>query len=183
MGDDQFSLSPLPTEAQLAPLYATLPCDLNMDGKLDVLLVGNDYGMELMQGRADAFYGLALINVGGNKFKSLSLEESQFIVPKDARALVKISIKGNEYFLATQNRDSLKIFSPVQKGNLEIKAKPSDRWAEVIFDKGDRQRIEFYYGSGFLSQSGRFFTIPNAVKKIIIHDFWGRSRKIILHKF
>ncbi|MEO5603945.1 MAG: VCBS repeat-containing protein [Cyclobacteriaceae bacterium] len=179
LGDDQFSLTPLPTEAQLAPLYATLPCDLNMDGKLDVLLVGNDYGMELMQGRADAFYGLALINEGGNKFKSSSLEESQFIVPKDARALVKISIRENEYFLATQNRDSLKIFSPVQKGNFQFRAEPMDSWAEVIFEKGDRQRIEFYYGSGFLSQSSRIFRIPNAVKEIIIHDFRGMTRKII----
>ena len=109
----------------------------------------------------------------------MSLEESQFIVPKDARALVKISIKGNEYFLATQNRDSLKIFSPVQKGNLKIKAEPSDSWAEVIFEKGDRQRVELYYGSGYLSQSGRFFKIPNGVKEIIIHDFRGASRKVI----
>jgi enediyne biosynthesis protein E4 len=76
-----------------------------------MLMVGNDYGMELLQGRADAFNGLVLKNKGKGKFHAIELNESQFFVPNDARALVRIqNAKHGEMILASQNRGAIKAF-------------------------------------------------------------------------
>jgi enediyne biosynthesis protein E4 len=111
LGNGKFQLSALPYQAQLAPIYGILPMDYDKDGLQDVLMVGNDYGMELLQGRADAFNGLVLKNMGKGQFKPVELNESGFCVPNDARALAKIQLANKkELVLATQNRGILKIF-------------------------------------------------------------------------
>jgi enediyne biosynthesis protein E4 len=111
VGNGQFKLSPLPIEAQIAPIFGMLPVDVDNDGLIDVLLVGNDYGMELIQGRADAFYGLMLKNLGKGKFKTVNMNESGFNVPNDARAIAKVKLaNGQSLFIATQNRGNLKVF-------------------------------------------------------------------------
>ena len=113
LGNGKFNISALPWQAQLAPIHAMLPYDADKDGLTDLLLVGNDYGMELLQGRADAFNGLVLKNLGKNQFKAMELEESHFSVPGDARAVAKASLaNGQEIILATQNKGKLKVFQP-----------------------------------------------------------------------
>jgi len=115
LGDGKFSIMALPWQTQVAPVHAMLPYDVDKDGLLDVLMVGNDFGMELLQGRADAFNGLVLKNLGKNQFRAMDLEESHFFVPGDGRALAKIRLAdGREIIVATQNRGGVKIFSPSQ---------------------------------------------------------------------
>ncbi len=53
-----------------------------------------------------------------------------------------------------------------------------DRWADVEFADGTKQRVEFYFGSGYLSQSTRKLTVPASVKEFIVHDYKGDSRKV-----
>ena len=55
---------------------------------------------------------------------------------------------------------------------------PTDVSAELIFADGKKQKVEFYYGSGFLSQSSRKIRVPKAVREIVIHDYAGKSRKL-----
>ena len=57
-GNGKFSIKPLPLEAQTAPVYGMINDDIDGDGNLDVLMTGNDYGMEPYSGRHDAFNGL-----------------------------------------------------------------------------------------------------------------------------
>ena len=59
-GDGTFALQPLPVEAQLAPVYAALADDFDGDGRMDLLLGGNFYGVTPVRGRYDASYGLLL---------------------------------------------------------------------------------------------------------------------------
>ena len=54
LGEGKFRRHPLPLAAQLAPVYGISPGDFDGDGLTDLLLVGNDYGLEVQQGRADA---------------------------------------------------------------------------------------------------------------------------------
>jgi hypothetical protein len=76
---------------------------------------GNDFGMELLQGRADAFNGLVLKNLGKNQFAPVELEQSHFFVPGDGRALAKVRLNGGrEIIVATQNRGKLKVFAPTK---------------------------------------------------------------------
>ena len=56
--------------------------------------------------------------------------------------------------------------------------KAMDFLCELIFENGKKQRIEFNYGSGFLSQSSRSISIPKGIKEIIITDFQGNKRKV-----
>jgi enediyne biosynthesis protein E4 len=115
-GNGKFEITALPYQAQLAPIFGILPFDVDADGILDVLMVGNDYGMELLQGRADAFNGLILKNKGKGQFQAIELNESQFFVPNDARALVRIqNAKHGEMILASQNRGSIKAFKQSKK--------------------------------------------------------------------
>ena len=111
LGNGHFSITALPWQAQLAPIHSMLPMDVDGDGLTDLLLTGNDYGMELLQGRADAFNGLVLKNMGKNSFRAMDLDESHFFVPGDARALVKVHLaNGKTVVVAGQNRGKLKIF-------------------------------------------------------------------------
>ena len=43
---------------------------------------------------------------------------------------------------------------------------------------GEKEKIEFYYGSGYLSQSSRNYVIPKGVNEIVIYNSKGLSRKV-----
>lgn len=180
LGNAKFKISELPVEAQYAPIYGSMSYDFNADGLLDILLVGNDYGLELMQGRADAFYGLLLQNTGKNNFVSVDLDRSHFIVPGDARALgTVVTVDRRELIIATQNRDSLKVFF-ADRSKKFFEPRVNDAWAVWSSKDGKKNKIEFYYGSGFLSQSSRKVRIPDHVVEMTVFDFSGTARKIDL---
>jgi hypothetical protein len=105
---------------------------------------------------------------------------SGFYVWGDAKALVKVSSGKGDLFVATQNKDSVRVFvksNPVQYP--EIIPEPLDLWAELVFADGKKQRIEFYYGSGYLSQSTRKIRIPANVKEVVIYNSKGEERRVV----
>jgi hypothetical protein len=176
MGNGEFKLDTLPTEAQVAPVRGMISDDVNGDGNLDVVLIGNDYGNEVFAGRYDAMTGTVLAGDGKGKFNCLGSASTGFYVPADAKAFIKLSIPNKNLFVASQNRDSLKVFSnPIAQQT--FLPKPSDQWAEFLFNNGKKQRVEFYYGAGYLSQSTRGVTIPKGVTEMTIYDSKGNSRK------
>jgi hypothetical protein len=180
LGAGKFSAKPLPTLAQVSPVNGIVVSDINDDNNLDLLLVGNDYGNEVFAGRFDASIGSVLLGDGNGGFDMVSPTNSGFYVPGDAKSLVKLyGANGNEIFIASQNRDSLCAFvkSAAVKAPLHTLTS-SDRWADVEFTDGRKQRVEFYFGSGYLSQSSRKFSLPSDVKHIVIHDHKGGSRNI-----
>ena len=171
VGHGKFKIAELPTEAQYAPIYGTLPYDVDNDGLMDILMVGNDYGMEVLQGRADAFYGLVLKNMGSNKFKSLTISDSHFYVPHDAKALSRINLaNGKELIMATQNRDSLILLSPNQAFLKSIKLQPNEVKAQITFMNNEVQLREFYWGSTFISQEPHSINWTKNMKKIVLFN-------------
>ena len=70
-GNGHFTIKPLPLEAQAAPVFGMMSEDLDGDGNLDVLMVGNDYGMDPYSGRHDAFNGLCLKGDGKGNFQPM----------------------------------------------------------------------------------------------------------------
>jgi hypothetical protein len=155
--------------------------DINHDGNLDILMVGNDYGNEVFVGRYDAFIGLVLIGNGKGSFEPLPAAESGFYVGGDAKALVKLNgAKGAELFIASQNRDSLRVFAKkTSRESVILAVQPMDSRADIFYPGGNKELIEFYYGSGYLSQSTRRIQIPEGVTEIIIYDYKGQSRKVL----
>lgn len=181
LGNGKFSLKPLPRITQIAPVNGIQIDDVDNDGNLDLMLIGNDFGNEIISGRYDALNGVVLLGDGKGEFSELTTMESGFIVPGDAKALARLSGADKDIFIATQNRDSLKIFVSTAKPDIiKKKYKPlqSESWAELVYENGQTEKVEFYFGAGYLTQSSRTIRIPNGVKKVIIHMFDGTTREI-----
>jgi hypothetical protein len=177
LGNNKFEIKSLPTYTQIAPINGMVTCDVNEDGNLDVLMVGNDYGNEVFAGRYDAFTGLILLGTGNGSFSVVPSAASGFYVPGNGKGLVRLQGRqGDDLFIATQNRDSVQIFKRTSHG-VVMQAKALDSHAEIIFEDGRKQKWEFYYGSGYLSQSNRSVRIPKNAKEVIIYDYQGKYRK------
>ena len=181
-GNGRFDMHALPVESQLAPIYGSCTADLNADGFLDILLVGNDHGMEVQQGRADALNGLVLVGNGKLDFRPLSLLESNFVVSGDARGLGRLNMNGKDFFLATQNKDSLQIFTLIdstrEAGNVPVPI--SARKAIVNLENGDQRLVEFYFGQGFNAQSSRYIDVSGPIEKIyLMNDSGAKIDSII----
>jgi enediyne biosynthesis protein E4 len=177
LGNGKFKISALPYQAQIAPIYGMMPYDYDGDGLLDVVMVGNDYGMELLQGRADAFNGLILKNIGNNQFKAIELNESGFYVPNDARALSKIHLANNkELILATQNHGALKAFAPKSSGGKVIYPQKNEVKAQITLKNGQKRLQEFYWGHSFLSQYPLSILMDGSVQSV---DFLDKKNNVV----
>jgi hypothetical protein len=168
LGSGKFAIHPLPIEAQYAPVFGILPQDVDNDNLLDILLVGNDYGMEVQQGMADAMVGLVLKNEGNSKMRALSLNDTHFYVPGDAKALVNVNLNnGNELFIASQNNDSLRVLEYNKKIKTMLEPFQFDEVKAIITFKDGSKRIqEAYWGDSFKSQSARKILISDKMKAI-----------------
>ena len=110
-GNGQFSRQPLPTEAQLSPVYAILADDFDYDGWKDILLAGNLFGLKPELGRYDANYGVYYKGLPHHKLVYKSPENSGFFYTGEARDLAKIKNGANkELIFLGLNNDSLMIF-------------------------------------------------------------------------
>ncbi|WP_419701363.1 VCBS repeat-containing protein [Mucilaginibacter sp. NFX135] len=180
-GNGKFTLIPLPLEAQMSELCGITVDDFDGDSNLDVAISGNDFGTEVTTGRYDAFNGLILKGDGKGGFKPLTLQQSGLYIPGNGKALVKLKgARGNYLLAATQNRDVMKLFElkrPVKTVTLQ----PLDMYAVIKYKNGKMSRLEFYNGSSFLSQSGRFFNIENNMASVTITDSNGHQRNIQLN--
>ncbi len=181
LGNGTFKLTPLPNPVQLAPVFGMLPFDCDADGLTDVIMVGNDYGMELLQGRADAFYGMVLHNLGSGNFQPLEIGKSGFVVPGDGRSVTRICLAGGaSAIVATQNAGAMKVFIPsMANAKQTIRLTENEVWAEILFQQGQRQRREFFRGNGFLSQESRTVLLPNGVREMVVYDGKGRETRRI----
>jgi len=179
VGNGQFKIKALPIQTQFAPVNGMAVDDFDNDGNLDVAMVGNNYANEVFVGKYDAFTGLLLMGDGKGNFKTNNSKESGFYVPTDARALASISIKGKAALLATQNRDSIECFSLKSSSEKYIDAKPLDSFAEIELKDGRKQKFEFYYGAGYLSQSPRRINVSQAVK-VKVTNYSGKSREVLM---
>lgn len=182
-GDGYFEIKPLPLEAQTAPIFGIKAEDVDGNGTLDLILVGNDYGMDPSSGRHDAFNGLVLQGDGKGNFSPMPVAKSGFFVPGDGKALATLhTAKNEDILLATQNQDSLKVFSKGggNKKNIVkwITLKPDDFSAEIQYQDGSKRRVEFQYGDTYLSQSSRRLPVEKNVKKITVTNFQGKQREV-----
>jgi hypothetical protein len=182
-GNGKFALRPMPAEVQAAPVYGMASTDVDRDGNLDLLIVGNDYGMQPFSGRHDALNGLCLKGDGKGNFLAMTVAESGFFVKGDGKGLALIhTAEGDEIAVATQNQDSVRVFTTVpavgkaQYGSVKLKG--NDFYADVFYKGGEQRRVEFYHGGSYLSQSSRRLMLDKGVSKVVITDFQGTSREV-----
>jgi hypothetical protein len=110
-GKGGFALRPLPAEAQVAPIYAALAGDLDGDGRTDLLLGGNQYGMAPGLGRTDASYGLLLRGVGGGNFAPVEMQESGVAIDGQVRHMAVARTARGHVIVVARNNDTLLVLA------------------------------------------------------------------------
>jgi len=109
-GNGTFTLVPLPTEAQIAPVYGVLASDVDGDGKPDLLLAGNFDGVKPEIGKMSAGYGMYLRGDGKGHFTPERELESGFFVPGQARDIQRVRTRTGSVYVVARNNDRPLIF-------------------------------------------------------------------------
>jgi hypothetical protein len=177
-GTGKFKMQSMPELAQVSNVNGMVVDDFNADGNLDVVLCGNDYGTEISVGRYDALNGMLLNGDGKGGFKVVTIAESGIYIPGNAKAMVKLLTANNSYnIVASQNRDKLRI-ARLNAAHEIIKPQTNESSALVTFKNGKKQKIEFPYGSSFLSQSSRFMMLSPDVASVSFLATDGKTRVV-----
>jgi hypothetical protein len=109
-GNFSFAFHPFPTQAQWAPINSIIINDINQDKLNDIVLIGNEFNMHPYIGRYDAFNGLILKGHKDTSFSPLTILESGFFVPGNARSMIQIPYKNKSAIIVAQNRGRMKVF-------------------------------------------------------------------------
>lgn len=143
-----FESMQLPALAQTSPLFGLAYSDINEDGNLDILGIGNNFSTRTQHGFDDAMDGIFMSFIKG-KWNLQTGHQSGFDVEGDGKALGRIAIGENACFIATQNNAKVKLF----KSNSKVKfhaAKPNEIKA-IVTTKTGKYIENLCYGSGFLT--------------------------------
>lgn len=177
-GNQPWIISPLCVEAQFAPVFGILVNDYDADGFEDILLSGNFYGAEVINGQYDAFKGLFLQGNGRGNFKA---KENGFRIEGDGKGLAEmLDAHGVPVILAALNNDSLLALacSDMDKALRTFRINADDVTAVIQLGNGEKIRQEFYYGSGYLSATARRLRLPANVKFVEIYNYKGEKRNL-----
>ena len=177
-GDGTFRVQALPTEAQISPIFGLLADDYNQDGYIDLLIAGNSYDINGQTGQHDAGIGLCLMGDGSGNFTPMAGRKSGFVVDGDTKGMAQlVKSDGSTLVLVALNDDSLRVFTPTTK-NRVIPLKKDDAFAEFYYKTGKTERREFYYGSGYLSQSSRACLLPSGMVSVKVTTYTGETREV-----
>ena len=97
-----FRRQALPMSTQIAPINDVMITDVNRDGVLDILAVGNDYASETHFGRYDASIGVCLLGDGKGDFSTLDPEQSGWVIQGQASQMVMVE---HQLIVGINNQD------------------------------------------------------------------------------
>ncbi|UII74623.1 VCBS repeat-containing protein [Flagellimonas sp. HMM57] len=110
-GTGNFDIKKLPRETQFSCICSVNCKDINGDGKLDIILAGNNYNFKPQYGRLDASYGSVLIASENGEYDWLPHDESGFYVRGEVKHLQTFKDKNGVAFLFVAiNSQKPKIF-------------------------------------------------------------------------
>jgi hypothetical protein len=159
LGGGKFSMHALPLEVQLAPQFGMTVGDFNGDENLDVLMGGNSYSSDVSTGQYDATYGLCLMGDGQGHFSVV--KHTGFFADGDSKGMAQLCDKNNNpIFLVARNNDSLLAFKQVKNIVPKLGIIPSANpygSSKIKLSNGQYRKVEYYYCSGYLSQSSKKF--------------------------
>ncbi len=114
-GKGKFEFRPFALPAQEAPVNAIVCTDVNGDGITDIIIAGNEYQANVMQGRYDASYGLLLLGNGKGGFNPVTPVNTGLIIDGDVKDLKIITVGKQKVLLAAINDSKMKAFAIKQK--------------------------------------------------------------------
>ena len=174
-GNGKFILNALPIEAQLSPVFGMLCSDMDNDGNLDVVCVGNSYAAEVQSGRNDA-QGMLVLK--GNGEGGFVVCRTEFNTASDNKAISSLSASnGSRLLLVSSNSGYLKAYR-VNQQTQQLPLNHADVYAVITNKRGQTYKEEFQFGHSYLSQSSRKLNVPAGTKSIRIYDYKGNQRQI-----
>ncbi|MCC7245513.1 MAG: CRTAC1 family protein [Saprospiraceae bacterium] len=102
-GKGKFTFTPLPSEAQFAPLYGFAVGDFDGDGFQDAVAGGNFKGAKPEFGFQDADYGLFLKGDGKGGFQALRSRQSGLLIEGDVRDVQMLKLAGRPVLAVARN--------------------------------------------------------------------------------
>jgi len=109
-GNGTFTLEQMPVEAQIAPIYSSLAGDFDGDGRTDLLVGGNFYGVTPVYGPYDASYGLMMRGSAEGRLTPVDIEESNLVIEGQVRDMKALRGPNGERLIAVAlNNDKLEI--------------------------------------------------------------------------
>jgi hypothetical protein len=106
LGDGAFTLQTLPNEAQFAPVNAILVRDFNSDGRLDLLLGGNQFGVPPVRGRYDASYGTLLRARSDSGYRAVALDVSRLALGGEVRRIKPLRHAGGDQLIVVARNNA-----------------------------------------------------------------------------
>ncbi len=107
----QFNVTPLPTEAQFAPVNAIYSYDFNNDGNMDFILAGNQSFTRIRLGVIDANYGQLFLGDGKGSFKMVPQKKCGLNLKGDVKSIQQINIGGFHYLTFGINNSRLATYA------------------------------------------------------------------------
>ncbi len=93
----------LPLLTQISTVNDIMVDDVNQDGFLDLILVGNNIHINTQLGRLDASYGQLLLN---NKNGFFYMENPNLEISGQSEHIAKVKIKNKNYYIISRNNDT-----------------------------------------------------------------------------
>jgi len=114
-GGGTFELRPLSVEAQFAPVYTSVVDDFDGDGRNDILLGGNLYGVMPILGRYDASYGLLLHGRGDGTFAAVDMVQSGIAIDGQVRHMKIVRTARGRLIAVARNDETLQLLRPTRQ--------------------------------------------------------------------
>jgi enediyne biosynthesis protein E4 len=104
-GNGNFTLQNLPSAMQLSSIKSIVPIDVNSDGKIDLVMGGNEFGFQPQLGRLDASTGDILINDDKGNFSILNQSHTGIALHGQVRDIAVLKSNGTLNLLFLQNNE------------------------------------------------------------------------------
>ena len=180
---------PLPWEVQLAPVQGMVALDLTGDGHPDLALGQNSHAPAPSLGRFTGGLGVILVNDGRGDFQALDPQQSGFIVPGDAKALVVTDLDADNWPDLVASRNDAPALAFRHRGlsghrplRLVLQGPPGNPTAlgarlTLTLADGTTRTTEITAASGYYSQSSPavFLALPAAPRSLQVRWPDGRS--------
>lgn len=115
LGKGKFSFHSLPLSIQVSPINSIVVSDLNSDGNLDFIAVGNSFSAETLSGYHDAGIGVYALGRGDGTFEIVPPAVSGFCVRTDAKAIKEIMVDGKRKWVISSNLAPLVIYEEFEE--------------------------------------------------------------------
>ncbi|WP_341214847.1 VCBS repeat-containing protein [uncultured Wocania sp.] len=109
-GNNQFSFSAFPIEAQTAPINSIIYKDFDGDDVKDLLMAGNNYHSEVETTRADAGVGVFFKGTTNKDFKYISNRQIGLYADSDVRALTYLKTADGNLVLISNNNNKHQLY-------------------------------------------------------------------------